>query len=447
MQSFFLSAVFALRLIASVLAGDGATAQEVVAQEPATQELTTQEQATRPRLVDRAAAIDAAAREEIKHGVALLQAGQFRRAEEIAARLTSENPTDAEGWKIAGFAKFGLKNYADAADALARARELQQANGVGEDRNTARALAQSLVYAQRYEQALPLLVAATDEKIETEGSDRRKVEEQSKTYEQSKTGAQSGTGAQTKTGDQTLRAELLALRGIAELRTGRAAAAEDSFNRAVRLDAKNPSALFYLGRIAYDQGQINRAIIMLNRATLSNNRFSDAWRLLTIAYLRRAAEKAAAKEGATEQSKAAAQADYLSAVRASAALLRADSSPAAGQIHAQSLIAAQQYAAAAELLEGYAARISPARLEPIALYLLGVAHSRTKNYQAAIKRLEEAAERDPDDASIQTELGFAYESTKQYAKALAAYERAASFAPDDLSLSASIARVRPFARD
>ena len=378
----------------------------------------TQQEATRPRRVNASSAINTAtavASDDVKRAFALLQAGRFQAAEEIASRLTTENPADANGWKVVGFAKLGLKKYADAAGALERTRELQRGAGGQEDMHTARALAQSLVYAERFEQALPLLVNMTDE-----------------------------TGEASKTFNAQTRAELFTLRGAAELRTGKAAAAETSFSRAVRLDAKNAPALFYLGRIAYDAGQLNKAIIMLNRATLTNARFGDAWHLLSIAYLRRAAE-AETRTGDAASNNASAEADRLSAVRASASFMRADSSPAAAQLYAQALIAAKQYARAAELLEIYATK-NAASLDPTALYLLGVAHSRTKNYAAAIKRLEQAAERAADDASIQTELGYAYEITKQYAKALAAYERAAQLSPDDMSLTESIARVRPFAR-
>lgn len=301
---------------------------------------------------------------------------------------------------------------------------------VKEDGASRRALAESLVREERYAEALPLLVTLTDEAATSTPPDAR------------------------------TQAHLYALRGLAELRVGKPAAAIASLDRATQLDARNAPALFYRARLAYDANELSRAVVLLNRATLVEPRFTDAWRLLTIAYLRRAAETetvAATTERAVSAPKtirkqdaaASAAADRLSAVRAGDALIRAEGlrpTPASVQLHAQTLIAANQFARAATSLEVQIARIEPARPEPATLYLLGVAHSRTKNYEQAIRRLEQAAARSADDPSIHAELGFAYEATRSYSAALKAYRRAAELAPDDMELTAAVARVRPLVK-
>ena len=93
------------------------------------------------------------------------------------------------------------------------------------------ALAEALTRSEQFERALPLLVTATTR-----------------------------AGAQPD-------ATMLYLRGLAEFNTGKRADAERSFNAAIKADPKNTAALFYLGRIAYEQKNWDNAIAMFNRAT------------------------------------------------------------------------------------------------------------------------------------------------------------------------------------
>jgi tetratricopeptide (TPR) repeat protein len=331
------------------------------------------------------------------HAYTLLQQKQYAEAAREAKQIAGANPTNAEAWKIAGFAEFNLRQYADAATDLQRALDLQRKTGA-EDANTVDALAQAYARTEQFDRALPLLTAAT-----------------------------------TRAG-ATPDPALLYLRGLAEFRTGKPADAERTFNAAVKADPKNAAALFYLGRINYERGDTDAAVALLNRATTADARFAEAWTVLTYAYLRRAA---AAGQGPK------ADADYLGAVRASEALLRLRNDEAAARLNAQALISAQQFPRAALVLERFA---TDPKAQGPTLYLLGVAHSRTKNFPKAIAALERAAQQTPDDANVYRELGYAYEVSKQYAKALAAYERGVQLAPDDADFKASAERVRPFAK-
>jgi tetratricopeptide (TPR) repeat protein len=328
---------------------------------------------------------------------ALLQQGQFDAAAREARQVAAANPNNGEAWKIVGFAEVGLKQYAQAATDLQKALDLQRAAG-GEDENTSDALAQALVRADQFERALPLLVAATTRPA--------------------------------KPADATM----LYYRGLAEYRTDKKADAERSFNAAVKADPKNAISLFYLGRMAYERGQADAAIASLNRATTADPRLAEAWTLLTLAYLRRAAES-----GDTPK----ANENYLNAVRTSDALvrLRADESSAA--LNAQALVGAKQYARAATVLETVA---SNANAQGSTLYLLGVSYSRAKNFPKATAALERAAAKSPEDVNVYRELGYAYEVSKQYAKALAAYQKGAQLSPDDTDFKEAIERVRPFAK-
>jgi len=341
--------------------------------------------------------VNTVAAADTKHAYLLLEQKQFAAAAKEAKDLAGQHPNDPEAWKIAGFAELNLKQYAEAAKDLEKARELQR-QSKQEDPNTESALAQAYVLSERYEEALPLLVTAT-------ARDTNKPD-----------------------------ALMIYYRGIAEYKTGKTADAEKSFNSVVKLNPKDSLSLFYLAQIAIAKNDLDGAIASLNRATVNDARMTGAWTLLTSAYLRRAATS-------TDPTKA--DADYINAVRAGEALIKLRTDAEAVTLFGQALIGSKQYARAAAALD----RASVAQdATGVTFYLLGVAHSRAANFPKAIAALEMAAKKSPDDVNIYRELGYAHEVTKQYAKALAAYQRGAALAPNDPDLKESIERVKPFAK-
>lgn len=328
----------------------------------------------------------------------LFQQKQYAQAAREAKQVAANNPQNAEAWKIAGFSEMNLKQYADAASDLRRALELQRTGGK-EDANTSDALAQALVFTEKFDEALPLLIAAT-----------------------------------TRKGAAQPDAAMLYYRGLAEYQTNKRADAERSFSAAVKANPKDARALYYLGQIAFERNDMDATISALNRATLNDPQITSAWQLLTIAYLRRAG-------AATVKAKS--DADYLSAVRAGESLVRARSDAATNTLLGQALIGAGQLTRAATVLERAAADKDA---KGGTFYLLGFTYSRNKNYPKAVTALERAAQLAPDDANIYRELGYALEVSKQYAKALEAYQKGAQLAPDDDYFKQSIERVQPFAK-
>lgn len=331
------------------------------------------------------------------HAYALLESKQFAAAAKEAKELTTRYPNDAEAWKIAGFAELNLKQYTEAANDLEKALTLQRQNKQ-EDANTRTALAQAYVLSEKYEQALPLLTAAT-----------------------------SNTGGAPDP-------LMLYYRGVAEYKTGKTAEAEKTFNAAIKANAKDSLSLFYLAQIALAKNDLDGAIASLNRATVVDARMTSAWTLLVTTYLRRAATS-------TDQAKA--DADYTSAVRAGEGLIRLRTDGEAVTLFGQALIGSKQYARAASVLERATAGPDATG---VTFYLLGVAHSRSNNFPKAIAALEAGAKKSPDDVNVYRELGYAYEVTKQYTKALAAYQRGLTLAPGDADLKESVERVKPFAK-
>ena len=341
--------------------------------------------------------VNTVATADTKHAYLLLEQKQFAAAAKEAKALAAQHPNDPEAWKIAGFAELNLKQYAEAAKDLEKAVELQR-RSKQEDPNTESALGQAYVLSERYQEALPLLVAAT-----------------------------------TRNPNQP-DALMVYYRGVAEYKTGKTADAEKSFNSVVKLNPKDSLSLFYLAQIAMAKNDLDGAIASLNRATVNYARMTGAWTLLTSSYLRRAALS-------TDQTKA--DADYLNAVRAGEALIKLRTDAEAITLFGQALIGAKQYARAAAALDRATASQDATG---VTFYLLGVAHSRAANFPKAIAALEMAAKKTPDDVNIYRELGYAHEVTKQYAKALAAYEKGSSLAPNDADFKESIERVKPFAK-
>jgi tetratricopeptide (TPR) repeat protein len=334
---------------------------------------------------------------DTKHAYSLLEQKQFAAAAKEAKELAETYPNDPEAWKIAGFAELNLKQYADAANHLEKAVELQR-RAKQEDPNTESALAQAYVLSEKYQEALPLLVTATNRNPNQPD------------------------------------ALLIYYRGISEYKTGKTADAEKSFNTVVKLNPKDSLSLFYLAQIALAKNDIDGAIATLNRATVNDARLVGAWTLLTSAYLRRAA-------ASTDPAKA--EADYLSAVRAGEGMIKLRTDAEAVTLFGQALIGSKQYQRAAAALER--ATTAP-DANGITFYLLGVAYSRATNFPKAITALEAAANKSPNDVNVYRELGYAFEVTKQYNKALAAYQKGSSLAPSDPDLKEAIERVKPFAK-
>ena len=340
----------------------------------------------------------AAAQGTTQHAFALLQQKQYDAALKEAKQIAAADPKNAEAWKIAGFAELELKQYAEAASDLKRALELQRAAG-SPDPNTGDALIRAYMRAEQFDAALPLLVEATTRK-----------------------------GAAPD-------ANLLYSRGLAEFKTNKPADAERSFAAAAKADPRHAYALYQLGYLAYNRKDMDAAINALNRATLADAKITNAWTLLTYAYLNRA--QAAGGTGPK------ADADYLAAVRASESLVKVSNDDTSNALHGQALIRAKQYPRAALVLERLAAK---PEADGTTLYLLGFAHSRAKNFPKAAAALERAAAKATDNAEIFRELGYVYENLKDYTKALAAYERGLRIAPDDADLKESAERIRPFAK-
>src|ERR1043166_5352522 len=317
---------------------------------------------------------------------------QYAEAKEIA----TNDPGNAEAWKLSGFSEFYLKQYAEASEDLQKALDLQRRTDQ-EDPHTVDALAESYALAEKFDRALPLLITVTTRK-----------------------------GAVPDP-------HFIYYRGLAEYKTGKIDDAEKTFNAAVKANPKDAASLLYLGQIALGKKDLDGAIAALNRATTNDPKLISAWWLLTSAYLRRATST-------NDETKAGA--DYLGAVRTGETLTRLRSDDEAVGLYARALIGAQQYARAATALE----KVASDNASGITLYLLGLSYSRANNFPKAIAALERAVAKTPNDVNSYRELGYDSEKTQQYPKAFATYQKALTIAPDDADFKEALERMRPFAK-
>ena len=330
------------------------------------------------------------------HAFQLFQQKQYAAAAKEAKEIATNDPGNAEAWKLSGFSEFYLKQYTEASEDLQKALDLQRRTDQ-EDPHTVDALAESYALAEKFDRALPLLITVTTRK-----------------------------GAMPDP-------HFIYYRGLAEYKTGKIDDAEKTFNAAVKANPKDAASLLYLGQIALGKKDLDGAIAALNRATTNDPKLISAWWLLTSAYLRRATST-------NDETKAGA--DYLGAVRTGETLTRLRSDEEAVGLYARALIGAQQYARAATALE----KVASDNASGITLYLLGLSYSRANNFPKAIAALERAVAKTPNDVNSYRELGYDYEKTKQYAKAFATYDKALKVAPDDADFKEALERVRPFAK-
>src|SRR6266581_9323985 len=131
------------------------------------------------------------------HAFQLFQQKQYAAAAREAKEIATNDPGNAEAWKLAGFSEFYLKQYNDASDDLQKALDLQR-RANQEDSHTVDALAESYTLGEKFDRALPLLVKIT-----------------------------------TRPG-ATPDPQFLYYRGLAEFKTGKAEDAEKTFKAAVK---------------------------------------------------------------------------------------------------------------------------------------------------------------------------------------------------------------------
>lgn len=196
-------------------------------------------------------------------------------------------------------------------------------------------------------------------------------------------------------------------------------------------DATSP---FDLGRAALGKNDLDSAILFLNKAVVNDPQLASGWQLLTSAYLRRA--------GLTSD-EAKARADFQSAVHAGEKLTALRSDEENLGLYGRALIGAQQYTRAASVFERV---VVTGNASGVTLYLLGLAHSRAKNFPNAIAALEQSMAKSPEDVNVYRELGYDYEKTRQYRKAFDVYQKALQIAPNDADFKEALERVRPFAK-
>src|SRR5260221_61928 len=95
------------------------------------------------------------------HAFQLFQQKQYAAAAREAKQIAASDPGNSEAWKLAGFSEFYLKENGDASEELQKALDLQR-RAKQEDSHTVDALPQSYAPAEKYDRALPLILAVIE---------------------------------------------------------------------------------------------------------------------------------------------------------------------------------------------------------------------------------------------------------------------------------------------
>ena len=187
-----------------------------------------------------------------------------------------------------------------------------------------------------------------------------------------------------------------------------AAAAEQKFTRALRLDPGNGLALKYLGDLRYRAGRLHDARDLYRRALDAGFRHADAY--VNLAAI-------AERDGHLDEAR-----DVLaSAVRLNASDADAWNRLGLVEAHRNDLEAARR--AFSQAIAHAADRAEP-------YYNLGVVERRTGNEAAAQARLQDAIARNPAYAEAHYELGTGFLLQHQPERALAAYRAALASRPE-----------------
>jgi tetratricopeptide (TPR) repeat protein len=190
----------------------------------------------------------------------------------------------------------------------------------------------------------------------------------------------------------------------------------------------DPAFYYLLGFAHYRSNNEESALTALNKAVELNDKDLDSWRLLAEILISRVTANPA-DAGLTAKATAAAQKVKV-----------LDGTPAGGGALGRLYVAIRQFAKAVPELD---AAVTAKPDDLVALFNLGLALSRSNQYDRAAAALEKLAIKTPSELSVFRELGYVYERAGKFAKALAAYESADKLAQgQDDFIKRAIARVK-----
>lgn len=332
-----------------------------------------------------------------ERAVSLYKQGQFREALAEFQKVIAEYPDHSDSWKYIGLSYFQLKEYKAAIEPLDKALTLKRKENRF-DPDLFRALGQSHLALNQYEQALPYL--------------------------------------ETLTKSQANVAVNFHLLGVTYSNLNRPEEAADAFGKASKLDPKDADTFYYLGVQQFRTGKIEEAIGTLRSGLAADPKNTEMLGLLAESLLRQAA---------TQPDERKANAMFDEAVRLATTLKGLKDDVAAAELLGRAYLAAKKYAQAESLLSK---ALEGTKQPPATLYFnLGFALAQIKSWPRAAEMFTNADKLNPGDVNTLYYLGFVYENLRRYPQALEAYTKAfEASGRSNADIRSSIDRVTPLAK-
>ena len=215
----------------------------------------------------------------LEHAGSLIAAGKLQEAKELLGRLDQSSPAVA---RLRGILHFNSREYAQAAEALARAIP-SLAEGGPAYQESVQVLARSLYLSRRIPEAIPWL-----EKARPSGAQTIEILYMlGNSYIQARQPEKARAAFAEMFGVPPDSAAAHLLTAQMMVRQEFEEPAEKELQRALELDPKIPGAHFLLGQLAIFRSQLDRGISELNQEIALNPDFAMSYYRLGEAYMKR----------------------------------------------------------------------------------------------------------------------------------------------------------------
>ncbi|MDH3216231.1 MAG: tetratricopeptide repeat protein [Candidatus Krumholzibacteria bacterium] len=214
--------------------------------------------------------------------------------------------------------------------------------------------------------------------------------------------------------------------------------AKTHFETALTTEPENPQAVYYLGRIALEAGDIDQAVERLEKAVTLDEAQSDYHFYLGVAYAQKIQKVSFFEKG---QLAPKLKGEFEKAVETDPANVQARMGLAQYYLNAPP-IAGGSKEKAMEQVEAIK------KLDPKQGHLFTAQiHMAAKEHDKAEKEMKAALALDPTDTDVHYQMGMLYQTKKDYPAAFAALEKAIEIDPMYMSAMYQMGRTAIFAED
>jgi tetratricopeptide (TPR) repeat protein len=191
------------------------------------------------------------------------------------------------------------------------------------------------------------------------------------------------------------------------------AGAKTHFEKALIGEPENPQAIYYLGRIALDQGEIDESVGLLEKAVALDDANSEYHFRLGVAYAQKIQKVSFMEKG---QLAPKLKGEFEKAVETDPSNIEARMGLAQYYLNAPPMVGGGKDKAIKQIE-------AIKELDPLQGHLfMAQVHSSAKEYDEAEKEYKAALALDPDDLDVRYQLGMFYQTKEDYAAAFETFE-------------------------